>query len=167
MTWRYGILDKLYKWGVKGRLPLVIKSFLMNPTFKVKMGNTLSDQKILENGIPQGSTLSCSLFAIAINDISKGLQQNISTCLYVDDLAIFYSAKTIEEAVPILQTAINNIVSNGEKIGFSFSQEKTKCVHFCRHHKPHNDPVLSIKGRFIACVEHTKFLGLTFDKKLT
>ncbi|KAL1488813.1 hypothetical protein ABEB36_014609 [Hypothenemus hampei] len=69
--------------------------------------DVLSEEKILENGVPQGSTLSCTLFAIAINDICAEVDQNIQKCLYVDDLAIFYSATTAGAVTHVLQPAIN------------------------------------------------------------
>lgn len=167
MTWRYAILNKLSHFGLKGKLPLLIKSFLEDRHFRVRVGDHLSDVRVLENGVPQGSTLSCTLFAVAINEICKGVNQNIKKCLYVDDVAIFYSAKKVGDITSTLQPAINTIIQNGEKVGFQFSKEKTKCVHFCRLRKPHYDPLLYLKENVIECVDSFKFLGLIFDCKLT
>lgn len=167
MTWRHGILDKLSKFGLKGKLPLLIKSFLENRRFKVRIANQFSTIRTLENGVPQGSTLSCTLFAIAINEICKGLNREIKKCLYVDDVAILLSGKKVGDIARILQPAINKIIENGEKIGFQFSEEKTKCVHFCRLRKPHYDPLLYLGEKAIECVNSIKFLGLIFDNKLT
>lgn len=167
MTWRHGILDKLWKFGLRGKLPLLIKSFLENRLFKVRVGNEFSTSRILQNGVPQGSTLSCTLFAIAINDICNGLNQEVQRCIYVDDLAIFCSGKTVGQMTKLLQPSINKIIENGHNIGFQFSKEKTKCVHFCRLRKPHYDPLLFLNEYAIQCVDTIKFLGLMFDKKLT
>ena len=41
--WRYGILKDLYNFGLKGRLPNFIKSFLEDRTIQVRVGSTLSD----------------------------------------------------------------------------------------------------------------------------
>ena len=94
MIWRYSILNTLHKWGLRGNLPNFIKSFLNNRTFKVRVGNSTSGVRQLENGIPQGSTISVVLFAIAINELTTSISPSIGKMLYVDDLAIYYSEKT-------------------------------------------------------------------------
>lgn len=167
MTWRYGVIQSLHRYGLRGNLPKIIQSFLNNRSFCVRVGNTFSDPKNLENGIPQGSTLSCSLFAIAINEICQCIDDSISTFLYVDDLAIVLSGRTIGEISRRIQPAINQIVQNGESIGYLFSTEKTQCIHFCRLRTPHYDPVLYINDYNIPCKNSVKFLGAIFDSKLS
>jgi len=51
--------------------------------------------------------------------------------------------------------------------GFKFFETKTVCMHFCRLQEVHPDPVLLLNGTQIPVVEHAKFLGLNFDRKLT
>lgn len=166
-TWQYGILEKVYKHGFRGNLPVFIESFLKNRCFHVKLGNILSTRRTLENGVAQGSTLSCSLFGIAINDIADNIDSSILPLLYVDDLAIALSGTDMVSITVKLQEAINPIVANGLSVVFRFSTEKTSCVHFCRKTKLHPDPVLTMNGVALACSDMSKFLGLTFDKKLT
>ena len=74
-TWRYGILKDLHDLGLKGRLPLFIQSVLEDRTIQVRVGFTLSDLYDQEQGVPQGSILSTTLFNRKIN--------NIVTCLIV------------------------------------------------------------------------------------
>ena len=85
-TWKFGILKRLSKRGMKGNLLRFYKSFLANRTFKVLVGSTLSDLFILENSIPQGSVISVTLFLIAINGIADGIPNE--KMLFVDDLRI-------------------------------------------------------------------------------
>lgn len=166
-TWRYGVLHKLYKYGLRGKLPLLIKSFLSERNFRVRIGNTLSEIHTLENGTPQGSTLSCTLFALAINEIAENIDSSISRYLYVDDLSIVLSGKTVGEITRKLQPAINSIIKNGEDIGFVFAKEKMHCIHFCKLRRPHYDPMLFAGDVVIKCVNSVKFLGLVFDRTLT
>jgi len=49
--------------------------------------------------------------------------------------------------------------------GFKLSSSKTVC--FCRLHKLHHDPELTLKGSAISVVEETKFIGIIFDRKLS
>ncbi|KAG5879592.1 hypothetical protein JTB14_005036 [Gonioctena quinquepunctata] len=136
-------------------------------TFRVRVGNTFSSLKYLENGVPQGSTLSVTLFAIAVNDIASAVDPTVGICLYVDDLAIIASAPTVGTATRKLQQSINQIVQNTQSVGYKFSREKTSCVHFCRLRRPHYDPRLTLGDTVIECKESIKFLGLIFDSKLT
>ena len=65
-TWKHGIMKDLHKLGLKGRLPLFIQNFLSDRTFNVRIGNTLSDIFKQEQGVPQGSILSPTLFALKL-----------------------------------------------------------------------------------------------------
>ena len=48
------LLAKLQSLGVKGKAFEFIKSFLTDRTFRVKVGEDLSDEMIVISGIPQG-----------------------------------------------------------------------------------------------------------------
>ncbi|GBO42958.1 hypothetical protein AVEN_8357-1 [Araneus ventricosus] len=87
-TWRYGILQDLFNCNLRGNLPIFIQNFLHLRQFRVKVGYQLSDPFIQEEGVPQGSVLSVTLFALKINSIFKHLQPSIKSFLYVDDLYI-------------------------------------------------------------------------------
>lgn len=58
-AWRYNILQQLYSWGIRGNLPIFISSFLSDRMLQVRIEHNISDSLVLENGVPQGSTLSC------------------------------------------------------------------------------------------------------------
>uniref|UniRef100_A0A1Y1M3K6 Reverse transcriptase domain-containing protein n=1 Tax=Photinus pyralis TaxID=7054 RepID=A0A1Y1M3K6_PHOPY len=89
----------LPKYNLRGNLPKFVRSFLQDRRFVVRVGNTYSQEYILENGVPQGSTLSCSLFAIAINQIASRVAEEVDKCLYVDDLMICLAGKTVGTVV--------------------------------------------------------------------
>ena len=63
-TWPYGILKDLHELGLEVRLPLFIQSFLEDRTMQVRIGSTLSDLYDQEQGVPQKSILSTTLFNI-------------------------------------------------------------------------------------------------------
>ena len=166
-TWRYGILRTIYNWGIRGRLPIFLTNFLSNRTFRVRIGTTLSMPRPQENGVPQGSVLSVTLFAIAINDIVSCIPQQVTASLYVDDLAIFCRSSSTAIAARNLQGTVNNVLKWATDHGFKFSLSKTTCVHFCRISRLHIDPDIYLGGTVIPYSETVKFLGLIFDKTLT
>lgn len=61
-AWRYKILQKLSNLRIKGHLAYLIKNFLTDRTFQVRLNNCYSDERTIENGVPEGSVLSTSLF---------------------------------------------------------------------------------------------------------
>ena len=71
----------LSDFGLKGRLPHFIDNFLSNRNFKVRVGTTLSDLQGQEEGVPQGSSLSVTLFSIEINNIVKTLNPGVDCSL--------------------------------------------------------------------------------------
>ena len=166
-TWRYGILQTLYNWGFRGNLPNFIRNIMTNRVFRVRVGTTLSNLHYQENGVPQGSTLSVILFIIAINSITEIVRPPIHSSLFVDDFAIYCTSTNIEVIERQLQLALNRLSKWSNTTGFTFSANKTCCVHFCRKYKSHRDPNLFLGGIPLPGVDSTKFLGLYFDRHLT
>ena len=164
-TWRYGILKDLHNFGMKGRLPNFIKSFLEDRTIQVRVGSTLSDLYDQEQGVPQGAILSTTLFNVKLNDIINCLDYKTDGSLYVDDFCICFRSKTMRTIERHLQQCLNRIEDWATRNGFKFSKSKTQCVHFCQQWKIHNDPALYIYGSQIPVVAESKFLGVIFDKK--
>ena len=110
-TWRRGILKTLHLWGLRGHLPLFIKRFLSIRQFAVRINNTKSSQIILDNGVPQESTLSATLFSVAVNALISEVTNPVLGSIYVDDLVMFYSAKSMEQIEEeAIQQNINRVV---------------------------------------------------------
>ena len=151
----------LSDFGLKGRLPHFIDNF------KVRVGTTLSDLQGQEEGVPQGSILSVTLFSIKINNIVKALNPGVDCSLYVDDFLICYRSKHMHTIERQLQQCLNKIQKWAMENGFKFSKTKTQCMHFYQLRGLHNDPVLKLDGVEIPVVEQYKFLGVIFDRKLS
>ena len=143
-----------------------IKVFLIRQTFQVQVGMTLSEIMIQE-GVPQGSVLSVTLFALAINGISRVIPPGVLYTLFVDDLSLSFKAASMAVAERRLQMSINKLVEWAEMRGFRFLTTKTVVMHFLLYKGLHPDPDLFINGHRIPCVEETQFLGLVFDNCLT
>ena len=167
-TWRRGILRDLFEMKFRGSLPNFVEKFFFNRKFKVRIGNHTSKTFIHEEGVPQGSVISVTLFLIKINSLVAVLpsESNFSASLFIDDLQISYRhsdtcviERKIQDTISSLETwAINN--------GFKFSSQKTKALHFSIQHGINFPPDLHLYGSAIEFVDHFKFLGLIWDTKL-
>ena len=124
-TWKYGIMRDLCDLGLKGRLTHFINGFLLDRKFKIRIGFTLSYMKNQEEGVPQVSVLSVTLFSIEINNITKCLSPAVDGSLYVDDLLICYRLKYIHTLECKLQQCLDKINKWATENGFRFS--KIKC----------------------------------------
>merc|ERR1711923_350051 len=68
-VWRKGLLMKMNNMGIHGKMLQWIHAFLTERTIQTTVDGTTSSKKPLEEGLPQGSALSCTLFLIFINDL--------------------------------------------------------------------------------------------------
>ena len=165
-VWRYKILKTLDEWGFRGNLPIFVKNFLSARVFKVRIGEYLSRFYPQENGVPQGSVLSVTLFAIAINDVAECIRSPVMGSLFVDDLAIFCRSSKLTSASRLIQLTLNKLSVWSQRNGFRFSTEKTKCIHFYRGQGVHVPPSLYLNGNELPYVENVRFLGMTLDRRL-
>jgi hypothetical protein len=107
-TWRYGILRTLHRWNLRRLLPLFISSFLQDRHFRVRLGTVFSDFYTQENGVPQGSVLSVTFFAVAINGLVNVVDLSVTIYLYVD-VAVYYSSRSVVKIERRLRFAINRL----------------------------------------------------------
>jgi hypothetical protein len=82
--------------------------FLQARYFLDRLGNVLSACYLQEYGVPQESVLSVTMCAISIKDLVNAVGPTISTPLYVDDVAIYYSSQRTVTIERRLQGAINS-----------------------------------------------------------
>ena len=165
-TWKYGILNDLYDMGPRGQLPIFITNFLNNRKFKVRLRTVMLDSFEQENGVPQGSILSVTLFGIKINSIVKSITPGTECTVFVDDFLICYRSRQMRTIERQLQRSLNGIQTWADTSGFKFSTTKTVIIHFCNKRKLHADPHLTINNNIIPVVQETKFLGITFDQQI-
>lgn len=166
-TWRHNILKNLQEDNIQGNILHFINNFLSNRRFKVRSHDCYSSIKNQENGIPQGASLSTTLFIKAIDRIITNISFPNKALLFADDLVIFCRGKNIKSIENQLQTTISKIEQWAKNTGFNFSQNKTKAVHFCKLRGNHREPDLRLLNITIPIVNKTKFLGVILDKKLT
>ena len=167
MVWRHLVLKILHSLGLKGNLPTFIKNFLSNRKIKVKIGDVLSRSFTLENGLPQGSVLSCILFSLIINSIFDNIF-NITKSLFCDDGLFWAVGTNLEDVMSRIQVALDAIGEWCSSHGPKISVVKTHFNIFTKKTKDMNRiPILTFNGSPLKRLKKVKYLGVTFDQGLT
>ena len=166
-TWRHGILRSLHAKGIRGNLALYCREFLKERTFRVKSGDNFSAVYRQNEGVPQGSVLSCTLFLLALDGIVNELPDGVHASLYVDDLVLYASSRFLPALTRRLQVAINRCALWAENHGFVFSAQKTFALHVAAGRSRGIAPALFLDGTPIAYKPQTKLLGLTLDQNFS
>jgi exonuclease III len=168
------LLDKLYKYGIRG-IPLqLIKSYLANRSQQVKVTyresneikEFLSSSLSINCGVPQGSVLGPLLFILYINDFPYLMQGK--TIIFADDTSILNMGQDTKE----LQ---NNTLLNIGRVEKYFDMNylfinpiKTQCIFFqTKQSKQDLKFTIQVKNREIESVRSLNFLGVTIDSTLS
>ncbi|CAG9833128.1 unnamed protein product [Diabrotica balteata] len=112
---------------------------MSNRTFQVRVNGINLKTKRLQNGYPQGSTLSPTLFLLAINNIAQELP--LKANLYADDLIVYTRSSNISLAKKILQAVLHKLEIWSHKSGFTFSSKKTYFI-ILRKNRTNSKPTL-------------------------
>ena len=163
MLWPSGVIIKLEQLGIHGRIVKWIQNFLLNRKIQVRLNGTFSTLKEIDNGTPQGSVISPTLFNIAVNDLSK-IVSGVSFSQYADDIAIWKSNRNLKFVTNKIQENLELIDDWCVKWGFKLSSSKTIAVLFSN--KRNKDVQLKLHDKLIDIHSSAKFLGVIFDSRL-
>ena len=124
----------------------------------------------LAEGLPQGSALSCSLFALYINDVAVKLAEipRLQFSLYVDDIGIWAAADQQQDLKAILSRGVEAVRKYVEESRMILSAGKTAVCQFLNQGgKP--PPSLGIKCGEVELTEfkQVRFLGIDLDQRLS
>ncbi|KAL4144146.1 hypothetical protein QTP88_006372 [Uroleucon formosanum] len=107
--WRHRVIQILSKIISNGNMLNYIKSFLDNRQFAVKVTNTLSVNLLQENGVPQGSSLSVTLFLLAIKNIMENIKYPVNATLFADDFNFWCRSNNLSTVQKFLEETANKL----------------------------------------------------------
>jgi retron-type reverse transcriptase len=162
-VWHDGLVYKLHTAGVSLAMVKLLNSFLEDRKFHAKIGNVLSTVREIEAGVPQGSVLSPTLYAIFTADIPKPDETKIA--LYADDTAILTRSESPELISEQLQRAVESLEAWFRRWRIDVNPDKSSAILFTRRrHRPDGEIVMF--DRPIPWKTEARYLGITFDNHL-
>lgn len=158
-VWGEGLVYKLAKSGIKGKMIKWLTNYFSDRFIKVFFEGTSSDSVALKAGTPQGAVMSPLLFNAMLSDIPE--DQNVKIHIYADDITISCS-----DADPItvkrnMQQYIQKFAEWADRWGLIINPQKTKMQHFTK--KRMTCPILRIHNQVIEYVKEQRILGMIMD----
>ena len=167
-VWHLGLIYKLGRCGVSGKLLTLIESFLNDRKQRTVLNGRTSKWGSISSGVPQGSILGPLFFLIYINDLTDGLTCNVK--LFADDTAIFTVFSDPHEAACNLNHDLNLMKLWTHNWRMTFNPDPTKQaveVIFSKKKTPKNHPPIFFNNIPVMKVHEHKNLGIILDSKLS
>ena len=157
------LLHKLEVYGIKDKLLMWFKNFLVGRQQCVVLNNIQSSWSIVTSGVPQGSVLGPLLFTIFVNDIPHIVRSDIY--LFADDIKLSRTIKNSDD-IQILQDDIYKLFEWSVTWNLNFSQSKCCYIQVgppsrsCHHSYMLNSTVITLTDK-------QKDLGIWIDPNLS
>jgi ribonuclease HI len=171
-VWKRGLMAKMRKQGAPACLRQWTNNFLTDRRARVLWGQARSSEKVLSDGLPQGSVISPLLWLLYMDDIKEVFKDipGISVSLYADDLALSIRGCLPVALAALMQKAIDALEVWANKWSMLISVEKTETLLISTHPGEVGgkwNPGLTCYGKAIAVNKNPVFLGATLDASLT
>lgn len=125
----------------------------------------MSDEFSQENGVPQGSALSVTLFLLAINDITQCCSLPLKCNLFVDNFNYSCQSNNINTVQKFLQIITNNLEEWAGKICLTF-HEINLSVQYSQKKREVGKLQITLNGMHIQHKKSVEIVGLFFDCRL-
>ena len=156
--------NKLNHYGFKGIFLKFLLNFIKDRKYFVHVNGLNSETKILNNGVPQGSTLGPLLFLIYINDMVNSSNILFLT-QFADDSTITYSSINLEHAILTAEQEFNRVLDWLAANKLIINLSKTHLMLFTTRTRPETISIQA-KGQLINEIKEVKFLGVILDSDM-
>lgn len=144
-----------------------ILNMLLNRHIRVE-SNDITHYASVNQGCPQGGVLSPLLWSLVVDSLLETLNATgYFTVGYADDIVIIIRGKHLQTVAEVAQQALCSMEQWCTKNGLSVNPTKTGLVLFTNKRDYSLPRPLRLFGGLIELQSHTKYLGVTLDRKLT
>ena len=166
-VWHKGLIYKLNRCGVSGKLLLQVQSFLNDRKQRTVLNGQSSNWGDISAGVPQGSILGPLFFLVYINDLAVGLKCNVK--LFADDISLFTVVEDLNTAASDMNHDLDLISqwAHTWRMSFNPDPQKQAVELTCSRKKIETDhPMILFNDTPVEKVSEHKNLGIILDSKL-
>lgn len=161
-VWCQGLVYKLAKLGLRGKLLRWIENYLKNRKLQVRVNGQISDMTDVGAGTPQGAVCSPILFNLMLSDIPE--QENIKLYIFADDITVVCTGTNLHDITNQMQNYLNRFYEWTVAWALSINPSKTFLQMFTR--KRITPPKIYLMGQEIENKREQRLLGMIFDAPL-
>lgn len=169
-AWQGGILHKMMTIGFDHSVCRMVADFLKGRTFSVKVGDQLSDTKVVVSGVPQGSLLGPVLYNLFVSDIPQPPLGDL-LLVYADDILIAASGPRAAMANRRLNSYLEVLSAYFHQWGLRLNVGKCNSMiikgrrgRLFRNERRF-EPLLKIGADRLVVKDRFKYLGVIFTEK--
>ena len=161
---------KLEAYGIKGKENDFIIDYLNNRNQFSDLDGTLSRQKDVQIGCPQGGIFSAIAYIIYNNDLPNAT--DFHCILYADDTTLIKGYNSLQEMEADANSELKKLDTWFTANRLTLNAKKTQYMVFCPKGKENKDIMLTLQGTPLTRVGNkfetktAKFLGIQVDEKL-
>jgi hypothetical protein len=165
-VWHDGLIYKMCAKNFPLFLVKLTQSFLTDRTFCVHYRGLESAIHQIPAGLPQGATLSPTLYGVFTCDPPE--LPNCDLAVFADDTAIYTSHSDVSIVIQCLQNAVNLLQLYYSSWKIKINPSKSQCIYFSKRRSPRYLPStdLDVCGSTVPWSDSVKYLGVFLDKKL-
>ena len=156
--------SKLKFYGFRGNFLNLLMSFIRDRKYFVNINGMNSETRIVNIGVPQGSTLGPLLFLLYVNDM-ENCSSILNFTLFADDTTLGYSCDNFQNLQNILEQEVQKVTKWLAANKLLLNVNKTHSMLFTNKR---NVPNLKVRINNTEIEEKctTSFLGVQIDNKL-
>ena len=168
-VWHAGLKYKIFhNFNFPPLISKLLCNFLDNRKLKLKFLNQISETIVTFAGVPQGSSISPTLYSLYTSDIPDPLHADSLTLMYADDCTHLARHDTLVHLVRRINNELDNVSRWEQKWRIKTNQRKTKVIFIRPRKKPPFDPVYLNSDRpqnELSITQSCTVLGLTIDSQ--
>ena len=143
-----------------------LKGFLSNRYIRTKVNGVYSRTRPSNEGLPQGSALSCTLFLCFLSDLSEVIP-TFNRLSFADDISTWQSDKNVDRATEALNRDLHALKRYCDQWCMQINTTKTVYNIYSNSREVlARDLELKIEDKFLQRDPLPRYLGVALDSRL-
>ena len=127
------LLSKLEMYGIRGVANDWFRSYLTGRSQRVRVGSCISEEKLIINGVPQGSVLGPILFLLYVNELPN-IFPELKATLFADDTTLSAAQADIGNLVRTIDVGLDKFTAWAFANRLALNAQKNQCYSILKSH---------------------------------